>query len=38
LPLQGFYQAQGKYKGVQGIGEVSAIYDSLCAEIDQVLG
>jgi len=38
LPLQGFYQSQGKYQGVQGIGEVGAIYDSLCAEIDKILG
>lgn len=38
LPLQGFYQSQGKYQGVQGIGEVGAIYDSLCAKIDKVLG
>jgi adenylate kinase len=38
LPLQGYYQSQGKYQGVQGIGEVGVIFDSLCAEIDKVLG
>jgi len=38
LPLQGFYQSQGKYKGIQGIGEVGEIYRSLCQEIDRVLG
>jgi adenylate kinase len=36
LPLQGYYQAQGKYHGVMGIGEVEAIFSSLCAHIDAL--
>jgi adenylate kinase len=36
LPLQGYYQTQGKYHGVNGIGEVEAIFDALCAHIDSI--
>jgi len=36
LPLQGYYQAQGKYHGVMGIGEVEDIFGSLCAHIDAL--
>ena len=36
LPLQGHYQGQGKYHGVMGIGEVEAIFESLCAHIDAL--
>lgn len=38
LPLQGYYEAHGKYHGVNGIGEVDTIFDSLCHHIDLVLG
>jgi adenylate kinase len=37
LPLAGFYGGQNKYVGVQGIGEIDAIFSSLCKEIDAVL-
>lgn len=37
LPLAGFYAGQNKYVGVEGIGEIGAIFDSLCREIDRVL-
>ncbi|MFM1792818.1 MAG: hypothetical protein RLZZ252_1172 [Bacteroidota bacterium] len=37
LPLAGFYGGQNKYVGVQGIGEIDAIFNSLCKEIDAVL-
>lgn len=36
LPLQDFYTAQGKYRGVMGIGEIESIFDDLCAAIDQI--
>ncbi len=36
LPLQGYYQAQGKYHGVMGIGEVEDIFGSLCAHIEAL--
>jgi adenylate kinase len=36
LPLQGYYQAQGKYHGVMGIGEVEVIFSALCAHIDAL--
>lgn len=35
LPLAGYYRQQEKYRGVNGIGEVEAIFEALCAEIDQ---
>lgn len=38
LPLQGYYEAQGKYHGVNGIGEVDAIFDALCVHMDAVNG
>ncbi len=37
LPLAGFYAGQNKYVGVQGIGDIDAIFNSLCKEIDAVL-
>jgi len=36
MPVKGYYQAQHKYKGVHGIGEIDDIFGALCAVIDQV--
>lgn len=35
-PLQSYYEAQGKYRGVKGVGEIDQIFSSLCAEIDTL--
>ncbi|MFN8776307.1 MAG: adenylate kinase [Flavobacteriales bacterium] len=35
-PVADFYRAAGKYKGVDGIGEVEEIFKRLCTVIDQV--
>ncbi len=35
-PLQSYYEAQGKYRGVKGVGEIDQIFSSLCAEIDSL--
>jgi len=34
LPVKNFYTAQGKYKGVEGIGEIEEIFKGLCVVID----
>ena len=34
MPVKEFYQLQNKYKGIDGIGEIEAIFNALCAEID----
>jgi adenylate kinase len=36
FPVKDYYLAQGKYKGVNGIGEVNEIFESLCEEIESV--
>lgn len=36
FPVKDYYMAQEKYKGVNGIGEVSEIFEHLCAEIESV--
>jgi adenylate kinase len=36
-PVKDFYQAQNKYKGVNGIGEVDSIFHSLCEEIEVAI-
>jgi adenylate kinase len=33
-PVAGYYQACGKYRGVQGVGTVNEITTRLCAELD----
>jgi len=33
-PVKGFYTSQGKYKGIDGIGEIYAIFNALCAAIE----
>ncbi len=34
-PVKHFYTSQGKYKGINGIGEIEGIFNSLCVEIDS---
>ena len=34
-PVKGFYQAQGKYRGVYGIGSIDEIFERLCKAIDE---
>ncbi len=34
-PVKHFYTSQGKYKGINGIGEIEEIFNSLCIEIDS---
>jgi len=33
-PVAGYYQACGKYRGVQGVGTINEITTRLCAELD----
>jgi adenylate kinase len=35
MPVKDFYTAQGKYKGINGIGEVEAIFNELCSVIEK---
>jgi len=35
MPVKEFYQLQNKYRGIDGIGEIDAIFNALCAEIDK---
>lgn len=35
LPVKEYYQQQGKYKGIQGIGEVETIFSDLCRAIES---
>lgn len=35
-PLRSYYEAQGKYRGVYGIGEIDQIFSNLCLEIDKL--
>lgn len=34
-PVKDFYSAQGKYRGVDGIGDIEEIFAALCAEIER---
>lgn len=34
MPVKAFYEAQGKYHGIDGIGEIDSIFQHLCKEID----
>lgn len=36
LPLQDHYKSQGKYAGVQGLGDIGEIFSNLCARIDNL--
>ncbi len=33
-PVQGFYESQGKYKGIQGMGSINDIFVRLCEAVD----
>jgi adenylate kinase len=35
-PVMGYYQAQGKYRGVQGTGSIDEIFERLCGILEQV--
>ena len=35
-PVKDFYSTQNKYCGVNGIGEIDAIFNSLCTAIDSI--
>ena len=35
MPVKDYYSAQGKYKGVKGIGTIEAIFKALCVVIDK---
>jgi len=35
-PVKGFYEAQGKYKGINGIGEIDDIFGRICKSIDTL--
>ncbi|MFN4083041.1 MAG: adenylate kinase [Bacteroidia bacterium] len=35
FPVKDYYEAQGKYHGVNGIGEIDDIFKLLCNEIDK---
>ncbi len=35
-PLKNYYEAQGKYRGVKGIGTIEEIFNGLCKEIDNL--
>lgn len=35
-PLKSFYESQGKYRGVYGIGTIDSIFDKLCVEIGSL--
>ena len=36
LPLKDYYKAQGKHVGIEGVGSVDSIFESLCDAIDGV--
>lgn len=36
LPLKKHFSAQGKYEGINGIGEIETIFNSLCEKVDKV--
>ncbi|HET6990757.1 MAG TPA: nucleoside monophosphate kinase, partial [Bacteroidia bacterium] len=35
-PLKMYYEAQGKYRGIKGIGTIEDIFNNLCKEIDKL--
>jgi len=37
VPVQDYYEAQHKYKGVQGMGSIEEIFDRLCKVIDPLV-
>lgn len=36
MPVKDFYTEQGKYRGVNGVGSVEAIFEYLCSHIESV--
>jgi adenylate kinase len=34
LPVANYYQAQGKFENIQGVGEIDTIFSALCSHID----
>ncbi len=38
MPVKDYYTAQGKYKGINGIGEIETIFNDLCNAIGAVRG
>jgi adenylate kinase len=36
LPIQNYYSAKNKYFGVEGIGEIEQIFESLCDHLDKI--
>ncbi len=36
-PVKDYYEAQNKYKGIQGMGSIEEIFDRLCVAIDPLL-
>lgn len=36
LPLQAYYEQAGSYRGVHGMGDIDAIFGSLCEHIDAL--
>lgn len=37
MPVKDYYAAQGKYKGINGIGDIEIIFNDLCAAINSIL-
>ena len=35
MPVKEYYETQGKYKGVDGIGKIEDIFNALCKEIES---
>lgn len=35
-PLKSYYEGQGKFRGIDGVGEIDQIFSSLCKEIDSL--
>jgi adenylate kinase len=33
-PVKHFYKGQGKYQGINGVGEIESIFDALCSAIE----
>jgi adenylate kinase len=38
MPVKDYYTAQGKYKGIDGIGEIESIFEALCDAIGTARG
>lgn len=38
MPVKDYYQQQGKYRGINGIGEIDTIFNDLCSAIESAAG